>query len=337
MNRIVNAHESGFVLVTALIMLSLLTVLSLGMYFSSRTAVQTSSAAQKSTEAYYYAETAIHYISWAMAQDSTADLLPDGAEFDNFAYAGTYIHGAFGEPLTPANAADIGDFGEWGAYMWDPGPTLDNSDSGDGIIGQLMYFDNSPMGNRELCFENATTFPNCIDVTLAPASRVSPSMYQISVNLPRYIKLDISSTGAITPSIPKLPHQNPPVVGQDIPDNGAIIWITAVDSTDPNRDVEIFPLDPSGIYGGIDPRNCNVTLDGAAAAACPCTAPVQVNDYLAGDPYAADTNDANYASFMLAQACDDNTGAWLSGYGIVAYAIGYVNGNASHMIRSVIR
>ena len=293
-------HEKGYVLVTSLVMLGLLTMFSVAMYFVGRSATQTSDSAQRSTEAYYYAETAIHYITWALRND---------AEIDSFQYSGSAL---FGEPPTPATMATVGDYTELASYMWNPGPTAISDATDAGTNGQVMYFDNSPMGNRYICMQDAATYSNCIDVTLAPANRVQPVMYNISVNLPRYIKLEISSSGVITPSIPSLPHQNPPVVGTDIPNNGAVVWITAGDTTNANRDIEIYPLDPSSVYAGVSsPSVC-----GDKSSSCPC--------------------DASDAGYSTAQSCDANTGAWIGSYSIVAYAIGYVDGRPTHMIRAVI-
>jgi len=328
--------ERGFVLVTSLIMLSLLTLMSLAMFYANRSATQTSATAQSTTEAYYYAETAVHYIAWALAND---------AEFDNFTYTGTYQAAPFGEPNVPTTAATVGDFQEWGSNTMDPGPTgqagsnaVDTNGSAY-TSGQLKYFDNSPLytdanNNRAICFYAqpdpgagvALTYPNCIDVLLdADDSRrvaAQPSMVNISTTLPRYIKLEIASTGVVTPSIPSLPHQNPPVTGEDIPLNGAIVWLTAVDATDPDKDIEIFPLDPSGLNGGISPAGC----DGGVSTACPCTAPVPLSNQA----------DPNYAAYNAALACDANTGQWLSSYGVAVYAIGYVNGKPSQLLRAVI-
>ncbi|RLL51015.1 hypothetical protein D8Y20_10435 [Mariprofundus sp. EBB-1] len=310
--------ESGFVLVTSLIMLSLLTLMSVGMYFASKSGIQTSASAQTSTEAYYYAESAINYMAWAIAND---------AEFDNHTYAGTYVAAPFGEPLVPTNASAIGDYLELRNYTWDPGPTgvagssAVDTDATVYTAGQVMYFDNSPMGSRYLCMESYLNFPNCLDVTLSEgdANRVQPSMYRISAKLPRYIKLDIATDGVITASIPPLPHAAVPVVGNDIPLNGAIVWITAVDAVNPAIDVEIYPLDPGNFYGGTAATACV----GGTLPDCPCTAPAP--------------SDANYATYMGAWACDANSRTWITNYGIVAYAIGYVNGRASHLIRSIIQ
>ena len=306
------ANEQGFVLVTSLILLSLLTLMSLAMFYSSRSATQTSSGAQSSAEAYYYAETAVNYIAWALTND---------AEFDNYkAYSGSYIAKPFGEPLVPANPGLIGDYNELMAYLWHPGPTgVAGSKAVDTLAtaytdGQLMYFDNSPMGSRFLCMEQAATFPNCVDVTIDPAKRVEPSMYRISSKLPRYIKLNIAADGTITPSIPKLPHHTIPVVGEDIPKNGAIVWLTAADPNNLDHDIEIFPLDPdpANPYGGTLPSACT----GGTLPNCPC-------DQAAGN-------------FSTAQACNANTGKWLSSYSFAVYAIGYVNGKPSHMLRTAI-
>jgi hypothetical protein len=298
--------ERGFVLATSLILLTLLTMFSVAMYFVGRSAIQTSTSAQNTTEAYYYAETALHYVAWALYND---------AELDSFQYSGGTA--LFSEPLTPANAPTVGDWSELGGYLWDPGPTAISDSSAAGTSGQVMYFDNSPMANRFVCLQDAATFSNCIDITLAPSARVEPVMYHISASLPRYIKLEIASNGSITPSIPPLPHPSTPVIGTDIPNNGAVVWLTAGDITDANKDIEIFPLDPADVYGGEEIDDC----DGDALPDCPC--------------------DTDHASYSTARACDANTdpniGAWVSGYSIVAYAIGYADGKPMHMIRSVIR
>jgi len=289
-------------------MLGLLTLMSLAMYYSSRIATQTSSTAQSSTEAYYYAETAVHYMAWALAND---------AEFDNHTYSGTYIAAPFGEPVPPSNSSTVGDRNELMGYLWDPGPTgvagASASDTANTAYtaGQLMYFDNSPMANRHLCMQDAAIFPTCVDVTVDPASRIEPAINQISTKLPRYIRLDIAEDGSISPSIPSLPHQNPPVVGQDIPNNGAIVWLTAGDVLNPNHDLEIYPLDPAA-------GSLATVCVGGTLPSCPCNA---------GD-----------ASFATALACDKySAGPWLSSYSLVAYAIGYVNGRPSHMLRAVIQ
>ncbi len=301
-----HVSDSGFVLVTSLIMLSLLTLMSVAMYYASRSGTQISAAAQSSTEAYYYTETAIHYMFWAKAND---------AEFDNHSFAGSYVAAPFGEPAVPTNANAVGDFTELD-YKWDPGPTGVAGSSADDtsaayISGQVMYFDNSPMANRYLCMESYLNFSNCLDVSLSPGdtNRKQPSMFNISAKLPRYIKLDIASDGVVTPSIPPLPHADPPVVGEDIPLNGAIVWLTAVDANNTNRDIEIYPLTPA--LGSSVLTDCN---DGTLPN-CPCTAlPMGITP----------------------QACEANTPTWVSDYGIAAYAIGYVNGKASHLIRAVL-
>ncbi|MDQ6982497.1 MAG: PilX N-terminal domain-containing pilus assembly protein, partial [Mariprofundus sp.] len=63
-------NDRGFVLVTSLILLSLLTLMSVAMFYTNRSATQTSSGAQNSTEAYYYAESAVNYIAWALINDA---------------------------------------------------------------------------------------------------------------------------------------------------------------------------------------------------------------------------------------------------------------------------
>ena len=306
----VNRSEAGFILPTSLMMITLLTMLATTMYYVSRSSMLTSAASSTSTTAIYYAETGANYMAWALRNDAELDSYPS--------YAGAYKAPVFGEAFMPVNAAtavSVGDFSELNAYRWYPGPTT-ISDSGAGALGQIRYLDNSPMGSRAVCLESAASFNNCIDVTLSPANRVSPRMHKISASLPRYIKLDIASNGTVTASIPALPHHATPVVGQDIPQNGAIAWLAAVDPANLNHDVEIFPLDPdpASIYTGIAvPTTCTL---GAGAGLCPC-------DGTTIPP--------------TAQACDANTGLWLANYNIAVYAIGYVNGKPSYLLRSIIR
>jgi Tfp pilus assembly protein PilX len=299
------SSERGFVLATSLMLLTLLTLFSVAMYFVGRSAIQTSASAQNSTEAYYYAETALNYVAWALRND---------AEFDSYKYSGG-VSLFLPEPATPAGSDTLGDWSELGGYRWDPGPTAISDSSAAGTSGQVMYFDNSPMANRFVCLQSAATFSNCIDITLAPSARVEPVMFHISASLPRYIKLEIASTGVITPSIPSLPHPSTPVVGTDIPTNGAVVWITAGDINDANKDIEIFPLDPASAYTGILPSEC----DGGVSNSCPCNATA-----------------ANYGTAQACDATDPTNPVWVDGYSIVAYAIGYADGKPMHMIRVVI-
>jgi len=303
-------REAGFILPTSLMLLTLLTMLATTMYYVSRSSTLTSAASNTSTAAIYYAETGVNYMAWALSND---------AELDSYdAYAGSYLAPVFSEAFMPANVAtatSVGDLSELNAYRWYPGPTV-LTDTGAGALGQVRYLDNSPMGSRAICMESAASFSNCIDVTLSPASRVSPRMHKISAKLPRYIKLDIAIDGVITASIPQMPHHTTPLVGQDVPQNGAIAWLAAVDPTNLDHDVEIFPLDPdpASIYTGLSvPSACTL---GATAGNCPC--------------------DGNNIP-PTAQACDANTGLWLANYNIAVYAIGYVNGKPSYLLRSIIR
>jgi len=333
--------QQGFILISSLLLLSLLTMLAAAMFYVSRTGTQSSASAERSTEATYYAETAINYMAWALAND---------AEFDRFNYTGTYVHGAFPAPTLHASApqpetayGDLSELMGWaGANQVgipaDPGPTI-ISDSGNGVVGQVKYFDNTPMKDRALCFEDQDVFGNCIDVAVAPGARVSPVMHNISVNLPRYIKLDIAVDGTITPSIPQLPHHATPVVGEDIPDNGAIVWITAGDRNNPSRDVEIC-FAPYSIVAGVGAFDLAAFNGGKMPANCSC------DNVMPGEWYACDAHanaNANPAAPVVGGAYDTNSagavnvGAWISGYSIVAYTIGYVNGKPVNMLRAVIQ
>jgi len=273
-------QQKGFILVTALIMLSLLTLLSLGMYMSSRSATKVSASAQKTTEAYYYAETAINYMVWALRND---------AEFDSFDFRGAPVNDpnavdptiftALTIPI-PSVSATVGDWNELMSNLTDPGPTAIS-----GVSGQVMYFDNTPIASRTVAWPQAATTP--------------PILYHISTNLPRYIRLDIDAAGIVIPSMPALPHATKPVIGDDIPNNGAVVWMT---TGNPTMDFEV------GHCTGTPPSDVLV---------CDKNPPPN-----------------NPSGRLLA------TGVLTTGedqYGIVVYAIGYVNGKPSHLLRAVIK
>ena len=202
-----NKRSEGFVLVTVLVLLALLTVLGVGMFMSSIATQQDSAAASRAAQARYYAETAIEYMRWAWAND---------ADFDS---AITHV----------GDLPWLGDREEWARNTKNPGPTTIG-----GTGGQVMYFDNSPLAGRAIKWP----LPVVGGVTQYPV------LHHISVNLPRYVKLDIASDGGVSTSMPGMPHQNPPVAGTDIPRNGAVLWLTAGDEKND------FELDPTSTACG---------------------------------------------------------------------------------------
>ena len=289
--------ERGFVLATALVMLSLMTLLAVAMFFTGRSSTQVSSSVQHSTEGHYYAETAVNYIIWAMRND---------AEFDAFDYRGSPVNDAsavdpsiFTPLSTPSNPSLVGDWSELTANFTDPGPTVISDTTTAGVSGQVMYFDNTPLADREA--RGAIVWP----VPLSGGNPVYPTLYHISIHLPRYIRLDIDASGNVTPSIPALPHASPPVVGADIPDNGAILWLTTGNS---EMDFEVDP-----------------TLAACNAVSAP------PSDAVACDPNLTGTNASGWlrSTGVLAGKEDQ--------HGIVAYAIGYVGGRPSSIIRAQIK
>jgi len=295
--------EQGFVLATALVMLSLMTLLAVAMYYNSKSAIQISSTAQHSTEGHYYAETAVNYMIWAFNND---------AEFDSYDYGSGSLIGN-SQPSNISNASSVGDKEELSQWVWDPGPTVMSDASAD-LTGQVMYFDNTPMGSRAICtgyFDSAVStdghyFSNCVNLhpSVLPRDRVAPSLYQISARLPRYIMLEIDSAGVVTPSIPALPHPTPPVRGTDIPTNGAIAWLTTG-----NLKMD-FEVDAS--------RNqCGGTIP-ADAKGCDM------------NPPAGNSNGWLHSVAPFTTNKEDQ-------YGVVVYAIGYVNGRPSSIIRAQIQ
>jgi len=281
-----NCYESerGFVLPTALIMISLLTLMAVAMLYTARSSLQVSSTAESSTQGHYFAETAVNYMVWAMRND---------AEFDAFDFRGAPVNDA--NAVDPNIFSDLPPLGDWSkltANFTDPGPTSISDTLSSGVSGQVMYFDNTKIANRAVCWPTS----------LCNAGNL-PTMYHISKKLPRYIRLDIDSAGVVTPSIPALPHAAVPIVGDDIPDNGAIVWLTTGNST---MDFEV-----------------DSTL-----AACSGTPP---SDALACDKNPPTNNPTGWL----------RTAGVLPGgedqYGVVVYAIGYVRGNPSSIVRAEIK
>ena len=180
-------RSEGFVLVTVLVLLALLTMLGVGMFMSSIATQQDSAAAARAAQARYYAETAIEYMRWAWAND---------AELDKSIQA------------TPNDTA--GDRAEWQLAPTNPGPTTIG-----GSGGQVMYFDNRPQT------------PQASRYLFWVSTGVNPTMRRISVNLPTYLRVDIDAKGNITTTPLKAIHPNPSVNKTHVPDTGAVAWLTA--------------------------------------------------------------------------------------------------------------
>lgn len=204
-------ENRGFALITVLVLLSLLTVLSIGLYIVTLSTQQDSVVTVKEEQARYYAETGMLYVKWALANDADLDAIdvptrtPAATPAMSTAYSG--------------NDPTIGDREEWAAVQSNPGPT-----SIGGTDGAIMYFDNSPLASR------AIKSPIVGGVT----------MRNISASLPRYIRVDIGADGAITTAISPMPHNAVPVKGTDIPlKNGSVVWLTAGNATSD------FALDPT--------------------------------------------------------------------------------------------
>ncbi len=309
--------EQGFVLATSLVMLMLMTMLVTVIYMSIDSSRKSTAAAESSTEAFYYAETAANYMSWA---------LYNNAEFDSYVYPSqvkTTGEFTFGEPDVRTgdlpNPQSSGDFDEWKANRGNPSGN-DRVVKPDGTVvknaalldafGQLMYYDNSALAGRMVWLQNRTMF--------SQGGNGFPTMYEIHTKLPRYIMLSIDpNDGSIVPSLPPVnavaPWHND-VEGVDYPTNGAVVWLTGGNRTDDYQlaptdnffapvftidAVGVVTYDPSGAYGGAFPCNPNAAL--STSIAC------------------------------------SSTGTWLTDadYGLVIYAIGYVGGKPQKLVRVV--
>jgi len=194
-------HERGFVLVASMVVMGLLLVLSIGLWYRSAMNQQLSGSGQNATHAYYYAETAINYIALALNNDADLDReLPAD---------------------DPGNANLSGD---WTALSqidtFLPGPTTLG-----GTDGQLAYFDNRPTADR-----NGFVFDGTNPTSLNPVF----SNLITSSQMPQHLVLNIDSSGNITLPTPSYTTASP-AAGF----NGALVWLTAVDSS--NSDVQLDP------------------------------------------------------------------------------------------------
>ena len=198
-------EERGFVLVTSLITLGLMLVLSIGLWYRSVMNQQVSSHGQQSAQALYYAESAINYLAWALANDAELD----GEDTKN---GGTDLIPG------PTDASTVGDWSELVADTFRPGPTtLGGND------GQLAYFDNRPTADR-----------NGLVFDAASPSSLSPDLSTLisSAQMPAHLVLNIDSNGHITLG-------SPPYSTTATPANGAVVWLTAADSS--GSDVQLDP------------------------------------------------------------------------------------------------
>jgi len=177
-NVIRGKQQRGFVLVTVLVLLSLLTILSVSLYLISMSTQQDSAVAVKSTQGAYYAETAISYMQWSWAND---------ADFDSaIAHVG--------------EKPRLGDREEWLAASINPGPTTKT-----GTNGAVMYFDNTSLASRAikgptanpLMFHISAKLPRYVRIDIDPNGNITwaiPPMPHPAVPVPG---VDIPKNGAI--------------------------------------------------------------------------------------------------------------------------------------------
>ncbi len=221
-------NERGFILLTSLITLGLMLVLSIGLWYRSAINQQVSGSGQNATHAYYYAESAINYIALALNND---------AELDGQLPAND-----------PGGNANL--YGDWTALSqldtFLPGPTTLG-----GADGQLAYFDNRPVADR-----NGFVFDGTNPTALNPVF----STLITSSQMPQHLELDIDTNGNIT--LPSLSYTTASPASDF---DGALVWLTAVDSN--NSDVQLDP----------DPGACT-TITNAVA----CINGAQVNTYDVG-------------------------------------------------------
>jgi len=214
-------NERGFVLVTSLITLGLMLVLSIGLWYRSVMNQQVSNHGQLSLQGLYYAESAINYLAWALANDAELD----GEDTKNG-----------GTDLIPGStdASTVGDWSELVADTFRPGPTtLGGND------GQLAYFDNRPTSAR-----HGFVFDGTNPAALNPVFSTLISSQQ----MPQHLVLNIDSSGHITLGSPAYTTSAPSTSF-----NGVLVWLTGVDAN--NSDVQLDP-DPAACTTVTDPVAC---------------------------------------------------------------------------------
>ncbi len=323
------SDEKGFILATSLVMMLLMTMLTAAVFISVDATQKSSISAESSAEAFYYAETAVEYMKWSLDNDADFDsytypsaVKTSGA--DVYTFAEPDVRGsATGDPYTYLpNPKAVGDYTEWRANRFNPsgdntvkkidGTYVQNTGGLD-VYGQLMYYDNSPLADRMISYQNDDIYSN--------GEAELPELFEIHENLPRYIMLTIGNDGTITPSMPPVNdtapwHNN--VEGTDYPTNGALVWLTGGNRTD---DYEIDPVD--NYYAPLVDVNVN---------------PVN------WDPYAAyigrlacDLNEGLGKDLQDESAACLTSGTWVddADYGLVIYALGYVRGKPQRLVRVV--
>jgi len=157
-------QEEGFVLVTSLVILLILTILSVGLYFRSVVNQQASVSTRDATKAYYYAETALNYVSWSLhsGQNNDANL----------------------DPANPDADAGTGDRTELQVDTANP-------------TAQVNYIDSRPIASRRIVYNPANN-PNPYD----PSTAATPVFQDVSANLPpNYLVLTIAADGVITKTL----------------------------------------------------------------------------------------------------------------------------------------
>ncbi|MDX8380885.1 MAG: hypothetical protein R8M14_02090 [Ghiorsea sp.] len=337
-------NESGFVLATSLVMLLLMTMLTAAVFVGVDSSQKSSMAAESSTEAFYYAETAANYMGWAMFNDAEFDsyTYPDAVKSSGeFRFEEADVRGTDPalDPLVDPYAylpvpLAKGDFLEWRANRGNPsgdqsvataiGADVLNS-LGLTAFGQIMYYDNAPLNSRAIAFKANVLSSNGV--------AGEPELFGIHTSLPRYIRLDIDAAGNITPSIPIysaiVPHHGD-VEGVDYPTNGALVWVTGGNRTD---DLEIDPIDDyyeplfNLLTGKFDPVGAYTgTIGGFLAGS------------LAGGPLTC-TSAPTQSSIACSKSLlgGAGTGTWVTDadYGLVIYAIGYVRGRPQKLVRVI--
>jgi len=209
-------HDEGFVLITTLVLIVVLTILGIGLYYRSVVNQQVSALSLQTTKAEYYAESAINYVTWALYRDP--DARDPYSAWDHDLDLDSHTSGTIAEDRAALQASP-------------ESPDV-----------QLLYFDNRPVNLRDVVFD-PYTYPTkgYKDFTLA------------TIGLPAepyggYLLFEAdTSTGMLQdPYAFRLPSTQP--LTNTEPQNGAVLWLTAADAISNNAifdgaDIEARNLD----------------------------------------------------------------------------------------------
>lgn len=153
--------ERGFILIATMVMLMLLTIMAIGLFYRGRINQQSSYADRDATQGFYYAETGLNYLMWALNPTALNDV--------NFDTTGTGC----------------------GATTTDYAQLLYAATNGIDPSTCVKYFDNRTLADRTTYTKGGVLYPWPKNLTF-----LSPPLE--AAFPPNFLKMRISSTQVVT-------------------------------------------------------------------------------------------------------------------------------------------